>query len=304
VQVTPIQLAQAYAAFANNGIMMEPFIVKKIVDGRGNVIMDRKPVKVRRVAKKETIKELKSVFEGVVSDSGTAPKAHVKGLPIAGKTGTAQEYINGRYRHIYRGLFVGFFPVKHPKYVCLVVMDKPHVYPYFGGWVAAPVFHNVAKRIAGLDPDIEQKIINDTHADTIWARMPDLKGLPITDAKAMLRNMGLPFTIKGVGSRIIGQQPKHEAILQKGEKITLILASSTTGADTSNITKKAVIVPNLIGMSMREAVALMNQRDFNVRFIGFGIIYKQYPKAGAKMKPGETVLIRGKESSLENTTAK
>jgi cell division protein FtsI (penicillin-binding protein 3) len=303
VQVTPIQLAQAYAAFANNGIMMEPFIVKKIVDGRGNVIMNRKPVKVRRVAKKETIKELKPVFEGVVSDSGTAPKAHVKGLPIAGKTGTAQEYINGRYRHIYRGLFVGFFPVKQPKYVCLVVMDKPHVYPYFGGWVAAPVFHNVAKRIAGLDPDIEQKIINDTRADTVWARMPDLKGLPTADAKAMLRNMGLAFIVKGAGQRIISQKPAKDAILQKGEKVTLIQASSIAGVDTSNAIKKVTIVPNVIGMSMREAAALMNKRDFNVRFIGSGTIYKQYPKAGARIKPGKTVLIRGKRSSLENTTA-
>jgi cell division protein FtsI (penicillin-binding protein 3) len=299
VQVTPIQLAQAYAAFANDGMMMEPYIVKKIVDGRGNVIMHRKPIEVRRVAKAKTIKKLKPVFEGVVSDSGTAPKARVKGLPIAGKTGTAQEYINGRYRHIYRGLFVGFFPVKHPKYLCVVVMDKPHVYPYFGGWVAAPVFHHVAKRIAGLDPDIEQKIINDTRADTVWARMPDLRGLPIADAKAMLQNLGLPFTVKGKGFRVIAQAPKHDAILKKGKKITLIQSSSPTHADSSNNAKNVAVVPNVVGMSMREAAAIISKQDFKVRIIGSGTIAKQYPKAGAEIKHGKTVLVRGKQSPLK-----
>src|SRR5699024_5524387 len=150
------------------------------------------PVKVRRVAKKKTINKLKPVFMGVVSDSGTAPKAHVKGLPIAGKTGTAQEYINGQYQHIYRALFVGFFPVKHPKYLCVVIIDHPD-FPYFGGWVSAPVFHDVAKRIAGLDPYIEQKIISDESADTVWAKVPNLKGLRAESAKALLQNMNLPY---------------------------------------------------------------------------------------------------------------
>ncbi len=297
VQVTPIQLAQAYAAFANGGIMMEPYIVKKIIDGNGRVVMQKKPVKVRRVAKKETIKKLKPVFEGVVSDSGTAPKARLKNLPIAGKTGTAQEYIDGRYQHIYRGLFVGFFPVKHPKYLCLVVMDKPHVYPYFGGWVSAPVFHNVAKRIAGLDPDIEQKIITDTPTDTVWARMPNLKGLPLTDAKALLHNMNVSFTVKGKGSQIVDQTPESDTILKKDESITLVRSSSVR-KDTAN-SKNEVTVPNVKGMSLREAAAMINKRGLKVRFTGSGTISRQYPKAGAPMKPGKTVLVRGEESSLK-----
>ncbi|HYW35917.1 MAG TPA: penicillin-binding transpeptidase domain-containing protein [Balneolaceae bacterium] len=298
VQVTPIQLAQAYAAFANNGIMMRPYIVKKIVDAEGNVVKRHKPVKVRRVAKKSTMKKLKPVFERVVSDSGTAKKAQVKGLTIAGKTGTAQELIKGRYRHIYRGLFVGFFPVHNPKYLCLVMMDKPQTWPPFGGWVAGPVFHHTAKRIAGLDNSIEQKIIHNEHKDTVWARAPDLKGLKVSEARALLHNERLSFTTKGKGSQIIAQKPAAGAVLKKGEKITL-QESPPTKKDTAGASKNYAVIPKVDGMSMRKAVRLINEKGFQAKIIGSGTVYRQYPHPGDSMKKGQSVTIRGKEHSLK-----
>src|SRR5699024_259828 len=117
---TPIQLAQAYAAFANGGLMMRPYLVEKIVDNKGNTIWKHNNIDVREIAKKSTLERLYPIFEGVVSDSGTAAKAQVKGLAIAGKTGTAQKVINGQYRSEYRSSFVGFFPADNPKYVCLI----------------------------------------------------------------------------------------------------------------------------------------------------------------------------------------
>src|SRR5699024_4113143 len=96
VQVTPIQLAQAYAAFTNGGKMMRPYLVKKMVDNQGRTVWKQENTVVRQIARKKTIDKLYPAFKKVVSDSGTAAKAQVKGLAIAGKTGTAQKLVNGR----------------------------------------------------------------------------------------------------------------------------------------------------------------------------------------------------------------
>ncbi len=302
VLATPIQLAQAYAAFGNGGIMMRPYIVKSIVDSKGHTVKRFHPAEVRRAAKKQTIKKLKPVFAGVVSDSGTAPKARVKGLPIAGKTGTAQELINGRYQHVYRGLFVGFFPIDHPKYLCLVMMDKPKKGLPYGGWVAAPVFHDVAKRIAGIDNDIEQKIIRDGRTDTVWAIAPNLKGLQENEAKALLDNQQIPFAVLGSGPWITGQTPAGGTTLERGEKITLKRSSALVAADTTGGANGYADVPDLAGMSMRKALRLISKQGFKARIIGSGTIYKQYPRSGKPMKKGQTIIIRGKEPSLEQLT--
>ncbi|MEX2602708.1 MAG: penicillin-binding protein 2, partial [Gracilimonas sp.] len=106
LQVTPLQITQAYAAFANNGMMMRPYIVEKIEDGSGKVIKEHQPIKIRRIAKKSTLQHLLPVFESVVTDSGTGEFAQVEGLRIAGKTGTAKKVVNGRYTNNYRSSFV------------------------------------------------------------------------------------------------------------------------------------------------------------------------------------------------------
>ncbi|HKL03994.1 MAG TPA: penicillin-binding protein 2, partial [Cryomorphaceae bacterium] len=158
VQTTPIQLAQAYASFANGGTMMRPYLVEKVTNGQDKTLWKHSNVEVRQIAEQSTINRLYPVFEDVVSDSGTANIAQVKGLSLAGKTGTAQKFIDGRYRNEYRSSFVGFFPADNPKYVCLVVLDDPDTYPPYGGYTAGPIFRESAKRIAGLDDEIEKQI--------------------------------------------------------------------------------------------------------------------------------------------------
>src|SRR5699024_6792568 len=142
VQVTPIQLAQAYAAFANGGRMMRPYLVRKIVDSEENVVWKQENVVVRSIAEEETLEKLYPSFKKVVSDSGTAAQAQVEGMTIAGKTGTAQKLIDGRYTNEYRSSFVGFFPADNPRYVALVILDGPDTYPPYGGWTAGPIFRH------------------------------------------------------------------------------------------------------------------------------------------------------------------
>ena len=297
VQVTPIQMAQAYAAFANDGKMIRPYVVEKIVDEHGNIIKQHEPIEVRQVAEKETIRKLQPVFQRVVSDSGTAAQAQVEGLSITGKTGTAQKLINGRYRQEYRGTFVGFFPADNPRYLCLVMMDQPQTWPPYGGWVAGPVFSQTAKRIAGLDNAIERQIINHEKSDTLWAHTPDLRGLQTEKARAMLNNQKLAFKTKGSGNWVKSQTPEAGTKLQPQQEITITLTDALV-ANSSSETDDAVI-PDVGGMSMRKAVRLINKQGFEVKMIGSGTVYTQFPRPGDSMKKGRTITLRGKAKSLE-----
>jgi cell division protein FtsI/penicillin-binding protein 2 len=139
VAVTPLQLTMAYCALANGGKLMKP------------VIGDEKPVLVRRVCSRGTADRVKNALEKTVSDQGTAPLARVNGVAVGGKTGTAQAITaDGHYaRDKYWTMFAGFFPVKDPNYVVVVVVDQADLPPEknYGGLVAAPIFSEIAGKI-------------------------------------------------------------------------------------------------------------------------------------------------------------
>ena len=302
VQATPIQLAQAYAAFANRGTMMRPYLVEKIVDGQENVVWQHDNVEVRQIAEQKTIEKLYPVFQKVVSDSGTAEYAQVNGLNIAGKTGTAQKYIDGRYRNQYRSSFVGFFPSENPKYVCLIVLDDPDTYPPYGGVTAGPIFRQTAKRIAGLDDEIEKQIIQQESNDNIWAYTPDLKGSTKHEAKVLLEQQNLSYNLQGNGNWITKQTPAPGAELSPNDEITLELEHRIAVTDTTELPDGYSIIPDVGGMSMRKAMVLINSRGFEAKMIGSGTIYRQFPRPGDMMKKGRTITVRGKAKALKTLT--
>lgn len=299
VQVTPIQLAQAYAAFANGGTMIRPYLVERITDGKSNTVWQHSNVKVRQIAKTSTINDLYPVFRGVVSDSGTARRVQVKGLPIAGKTGTAQKFIDGQYRNEYRSSFVGFFPAQDPKYVGLIVLDGPN-YPPYGGLSAGPIFRQAAKRIAGLDNEIEKEIIENESKNINLSYAPDLLNLSKKEATALLDKQDVSYTITGSGNQVSSQQPKPGASFKTGDELNIELSNSDT--DTTEIPKGYAIIPDVGGMSMRQANTIITERGFNTKMIRSGTVYRQFPRAGDSMKKGRTITIRGKAKSIETLT--
>ena len=142
VAVTPIQLTMAYCALANGGNLMRPLIGAE------------KPKLVRRVCSESTANRLKKALQKTVSPDGTAPLARVAGVTVAGKTGTVQaiSHKGGYLPDQYWTMFAGFFPVDHPRYVVVVVVDEadlPHE-KNFGGLVAAPIFSDIASQISAL----------------------------------------------------------------------------------------------------------------------------------------------------------
>jgi len=147
LSVTALQLAVAMGCIANKGVLMKPYVVKKVMDARGHALKIIRPKVIRSVISAETAKKVTAILENVVSERGTGPLAAIAGYKVAGKTGTAQKVDekSGRYsRTKYVASFVGFVPAENPRLVIATVIDEPKGIPY-GGVVAAPVFREVGQ---------------------------------------------------------------------------------------------------------------------------------------------------------------
>ncbi|RMD52687.1 MAG: penicillin-binding protein, partial [Nitrospirae bacterium] len=159
IGITPLQLIRAYAAIANGGLLLKPYIVSEILSPSGDIIKKFKPTVVRRVISRRTSEIMKNILKTVVQEGGTAVNAAIKGNAVAGKTGTAQmvDPKTKRYsRSKYVSSFIGFVPADRPKFVLIVVVFEPKGAIY-GGVVAAPVFRSIAEQaLAYLGVPIEE----------------------------------------------------------------------------------------------------------------------------------------------------
>lgn len=151
ISVTAIQLAFAFGAVANRGILMRPIIVKRITDSYGNVIREFNPTPVRRVISEETALELVGILNEAV-ELGTGRKVKYPGLPIAGKTGTAQKVDKtGKYSNSkFIASFCGFFPAYRPRVLMSVVVDEPQGLYHYGGDVACSIFKEITTKVVNL----------------------------------------------------------------------------------------------------------------------------------------------------------
>lgn len=147
VLTTPLQMVQAYAALANDGVMMQPYVVDRVLKSDGTVDQTQPRIK-RRVVRPPAARRTAEALTLVTTPEGTAPKAAIAGYEVAGKTGTAQKWVNGRYsNNHYVSSFIGFVPARNPAFVLLVTADEPDPEKgYYAGTVAAPAFRRIAER--------------------------------------------------------------------------------------------------------------------------------------------------------------
>ncbi|MEX2641028.1 MAG: penicillin-binding transpeptidase domain-containing protein [Balneolales bacterium] len=297
VQVTAMQIAQAYAAFANKGVIMQPYILERVLDEHGFTVKEHTPKAIRRVIKPETIERLMPIFTAVVSDSGTASYAQIDGMSIAGKTGTSQKYINGEYRSQYRASFVGFYPADDPAYVCLIMLDEPKN-SYYGGFTAGPIFRDIATRIIGLDDELQPEPVSTEPAPNHHlAHVPNVKGLSREDAKSLLESGGRSYTFEGTGAYVSRQIPQAGEQTGKQEEVRITL-SEVNSPKTAMISDNHNRVPDVQGLSMRKALHLLTQAGYDIRLIGSGTVNTQFPEPGAQYVRGRTVTIRGKNQPM------
>ena len=166
VSVTPMQIHASMACVANDGVLMKPQFISRVFDQAGKTIVPFDPKPVRKVISTRVSRELSAMLESVVTKEGTARRAEIEGFSVAGKTGTTQKLIDGKYSNRHHvASFVGYFPAHDPKVVITVVVDEPKMSNGllgYGGVVAAPSFQRVGKGIIsywGLKPESKSQMV-------------------------------------------------------------------------------------------------------------------------------------------------
>jgi len=270
---TPLQVVNAYSTIANNGVLMRPFILKGKTDYQ-NIETFTKPTKIRRVVSEKTAKRITALFTGVV-DSGSGKKAIIQGLKIAGKTGTAQQIVNGVYsKQDYFASFVGFYPAEDPQIAVIVVVDRPRASIY-GGASAAPIFGAIASSIVAKDPSyvISKKITKEEHdlkiKDTV--NVPCVAGMYFSDAKRLMEVYGLKLNAASQSGVIFSQSPKTGSKVPRGTAIGVTLMPE----EDDNKNKTNPIQHDVTGLTIRRAVSLLQRTGIKPIVVGKGLVQSQ-----------------------------
>lgn len=288
IATTPIQLINAVAAIGNNGLLMEPRLVKELVNSNGQVIRPIEISEKRQVISKETADNMLSMMAEVV-ENGTASRAKSTSYSIGGKTGTANKVLEdgtGYYEDQYVASFVGLAPIEDPVIAVLVIVDNPKD-QYYGSIVATPAGKNIIEyTLENLGLPKNTKIKSSEYTDLI--KVPDLTNRLIGDGGSILSQMGLNYSV-GYGtvteeSIITAQKPKAGEFIEKDEVVELDL-------DINNGERK--ITPNLEGKDEQELARLLEEIsiDFKVEGLEGGVVVDQNPKAGEKIGQGETLTL-------------
>jgi len=166
VSVTPMQIHAAMAAVANNGILMKPRFINRVFDEKGKTVVSFDPKPVRRVVSAEVARNVSNMLVDVVSPEGTAKQAIIEGFQVAGKTGTTQKIIDGKYSNRHHvASFSGYFPADNPAVMITIVVDEPKMTKGrlgYGGSVAGPSFQRIGKQIIsylGLKPQDKKDVV-------------------------------------------------------------------------------------------------------------------------------------------------
>ncbi len=287
--VTPLQIACAYAAIANDGVLMRPFIRKWLLDGDRNILDENIPQVVRRVVSSETSLIMRSFMQGVV-DSGTARLAKIDGINIGGKTGTSQRLVNGSYSNkSHVASFVGFFPVEDPEVLILVILDAPKR-GYYGGSTAGPIFRKIAMRIINSSSEFAKK------PEPLYAsfkgdgpvRVPNVKGMRADIAGQVLKAHGFVMETRGQGDIVAEQFPLENALAERRETVSVRLISAARES-RGNLVR----VPDVVGMSLRQAMNFVKSMNLEPSPMGSGIVRAQYPVAGELVPRGSRCTLDG-----------
>ncbi|MFA0962819.1 penicillin-binding protein [Roseivirga sp. BDSF3-8] len=270
VEQTPLQTLAFYNAIANDGKMITPIIVKKLFNN-GRLEKEFEPAVINSsICSRETLKKVRRMLEAVV-EYGTAQNINDAYYKIAGKTGTAQKLINGRYSRKYYTSFVGYFPAEAPRYSCIVVIDEPKGYNQYGSDVAAPVFEEIANKIFARNVQLHPPLPTEFVADT--STWPVMRAGRRDDLLRITREMGIDKVVA---------PGTEEWVHTKLEGDTVMLA-------THNVRKG--IVPDVRGMTLRDAVYLLENCGLQVHFNGNGRVRTQSLLPGQQIDKTQVIKL-------------
>ena len=267
LEATPLQMATFYNSIANGGKRLRPYLVAEVRYNSELVQSFSPEVINERICSPQTIQKVHSLMEKVVN-IGSARYAF-KNMPfqVAGKTGTARKFISGGYRRRYRASFGGFFPADNPRYTCYIMVDEPKARRYSGGSVAAPIFREIALNIYNMDRKMAQEKM--LVEENLTKQVP----LPTK----MYAEHGQHF-LSEIPVSQVKQVDKGEWVERKVENDSLVYRAWQLEHS----------IPDLKGMSSRDAIHLLESMGVSVKLRGFGKVKRQ------SLAPGHSIGERTK----------
>lgn len=292
--ITPIQMITACAAVSNGGYVVQPHVVSKITDSKGNVIKTVDKKVKRQVISDDTSKKMNEYLEYNTERQGAAA-GYISGYKVAGKTGTTEKKgvtkVESSFSEDYISSLCGYAPADDPQIAMLVFFDTPDGDAYYGSQVSSPVFINIMSEVL---PYLDVKTsYTDEELGYVDASAGDYTGVSVDEAKTAVEADGFTATVKGNGSTVISQIPTVSSGLQKGGSIVLY-----TDSDSQSET---VSVPSLIGLSPDEVNDVASAYGLNVSFSGAttssGTSSSQNVEAGTSVSPGTVITVSFADSS-------
>lgn len=284
--ITPLQTLTLYNAIANNGKMIRPRFENEIKKNGVTVKTFSTEVIAEQIVKKSTIIKAKKMLEGVVQN-GSGKGLNITAFKVGGKTGTAQianvgvkkvagqTLYGGVGERKYQASFVGYFPADNPLYTCIVVINSPSNGIYYGGLVAGPVFKEIAEKVYSTSLDFIEPINN---KQSILSSGPSA----IKSNSSELASIYKTFSLPNTKTYTVAENPSQH---KKGNAYETIEASNLESQ------LKKGIVPNLNGLSAKDALFLLENSGFNVKLYGMGSVKKQSLEAGKKYNKGDKITL-------------
>lgn len=284
--ITPLQMITAVSAIANDGVLMQPRIVKEIKNADTAAVTTIDAKEVRQVISSETSKKMLSMMESVVTDGG-GKYGQVTGYSVAGKTGTSEATEGSTAGYV--SSFVAVAPSDDPQLVVLLTLYNPQGKDHFGGHIAAPVVSQILSEvlpylgIPSKDSSTDTQTTNNSQISKIT--LHDVTGKTASEAKKLLEDQGFKCSFTCSPDAIITEQiPKQGTSLVEGAIIKLYSEDTA-----SNKTKTTV--PDLKGMSYSSAKTTLQNKNLNINFIGTGKVVSQDPIAGTEKPEGSVITV-------------
>jgi cell division protein FtsI (penicillin-binding protein 3) len=267
--MTPLQTLTYFNAVANDGVMIQPIIVKATLKaGVKQQVFDSRILN-KKICSEKTLEEVKLLLRAVVTE-GTASNIRNSSYPIAGKTGTSQKLIDGRYTRKYYTSFAGYFPADDPKYSCIAVIDNPKGFRQYGSDVAAPVFKEISDNIYARDLDLHKPMPSNYYVD--YNTFPVIRAGNMADLQMICNFLGISNhaekEFEWVRTRTVGN------------------AIQWVSSDTRH-----ELVPNVEGLTLRDAVYLLENEGLKVYYTGKGRVVKQSQAPGSNILEGSTIKL-------------
>lgn len=276
---TPLQMITAISAVANDGYLMEPYIVQKIVSQDGKTVTETQPKVVRQVISADTSREASLILEQVVA-TGTGKPGAVEGYRVAGKTGTAEKVgESGGYSRERVVSFVGYAPVDDPKITCLVIIDEPT--DAFGGSTAGPVFRQIMEDTLRYLAFPKAVAFSET-TQIEEAPVPKLDGMHPVDAIEAIKTAGLTPIVETQGDTLLTYVPADGTKVQKGGNVYLYCANA------GDVQRE---MPSLYGKTIKEVDRILSGMGLSATMNGSGLCTAQSVLEGSIVETGTALIV-------------